>query len=254
VASVLAQEPPPLRSCPLLATAVGSHSPLATGAVILREHEVHVWLVDLDLPPLSLQPYARTQRQPTRRSAAARAALMRILGLYTGIPAGEIVLQYGENGKPFLQAGEGEMRLEFNLSHSENLALYAFCRGRRLGVDIERTRDIADLASLSRAFLNGEERTLVDAYPAAHRSRLLYRYWTCKEALVKATGGTLDDMPRIALSLGPRAPGGWMRVKSGIPSQVWALREISPAPGYAAALAVEGAPAALRLWTRLPTI
>ena len=55
----------------------------------------------------------------------------------------EISFRYGPSGKPEL-AGRGDESLQFNLSHSGGLALYAISRARELGVDLERDCFLAE--------------------------------------------------------------------------------------------------------------
>ncbi len=183
--------------------------------------EVHVWRVDLSrssgsAAELSAEERDRAARfrgeESRRRWTAGRAALRRLLELYTAIPAAELRFARGEYGKPYL-AGS---RVRFNMSDSGDVALYAVTLDAEIGVDIERVRDI-DGASISRRFLPEPEATAVREDPAS-----FFRIWTRREAYLKCIGVGLR---RINL---PIEPG-------------YSIADLEPAPGYAGAAVWEGA-------------
>ncbi|MEO6458554.1 MAG: 4'-phosphopantetheinyl transferase superfamily protein [Chloroflexia bacterium] len=226
------------------------YAPLPTST--LYEDEVHVWLADLDVAAsnstapegiLSPAELARAERylheSDRQHFIAARAILRNLLGTYTETPPQEIIIEHHPNGKPFLQSKSGIKVLQFNLSHSENITLYAFSWGRQVGVDIERLRNTVDIESLARRILTYDEYADFQACAATHKTQLFYRYWTCKEAIVKASGGTLNEMSRIAVSPGHGYPAGWIKMNRGMPSDSWVVREVAPLPGYTAALVAE---------------
>ena len=94
---------------------------------------------------------------PRRRFLTSRASLRSLLSGYLGVPPGELRLAYGEQGKPSLR--EPETDLAFNLSHSGDLLLLAFGRGRELGIDVERTgRDVSWERVAGRFFESGSWR------------------------------------------------------------------------------------------------
>src|SRR5262249_40351621 len=79
-----------------------------------------------------------------RRFALRRGWLRTVLSTYTGRPAEALRFQLSPHGKPAL-ADPGEPSLEFNLSHSRDLAVLAVASGRRLGVDVEWRDPARDL-------------------------------------------------------------------------------------------------------------
>jgi phosphopantetheinyl transferase len=94
------------------------------------------------------------------RLPTSPTALRRVLAVYLGEEPDRIRLERGEHGKPRL-AGAGA-RLEFNLSHSRDLALVAVSGELEVGVDVERVRP--------------------------QRGEAFYRRWACHEARVKCLG------------------------------------------------------------------
>ncbi len=101
--------------------------------------------------------------------------------------------------------------LQFNLAHSAGLVVCALAAGRDVGVDVEDlARRTVDLAVVSR-YCSAEEILDIQAQRDRWHDRFL-RYWTLKEAYLKARGlgisVTLSDLsfssddarPRIALT------------------------------------------------------
>ena len=215
--------------------------------------EVHVWSADLDrIPeallrdPLSADEQERGRRfhfeRDRRRFAATRGLLRRLLGRYLGLDPSRLRFAYGPRGKPFL-AGEDELR--FNVSHSGGLALLAFARGREVGVDVERERPVPEAADIARHYFSAWEAAQLRRLRDGERTAAFFRCWTRKEAFIKATGDGLSrSLDAFDVTLAPGEPARLLRVE-GEPEaarRFW-IEDVSPAPGFAGALAVEGSPA-----------
>lgn len=203
-----------------------------------------VWQLSLDLEaPVADEDYrllsqAEWQRAcrlrhhaDVVRAVATRAALRRLLSAHTGIAPEKLVFSENAYGKPLLKSAHG---LAFNVSHAGGYALIALAACGQVGVDIERCRPEAELASLSGLVLSPSERR----YHDSGRSALPFiERWVVKEAVLKALGlGIADHLQ--ALSVSPAsAPPTIYRLEYSLPTssplQAWPL----PAPcGYAAAL------------------
>jgi 4'-phosphopantetheinyl transferase len=74
------------------------------------------------------------------RFIIARGVLRKVLSNYLHLTPCDLRFVYNEYGKPFLSLDQNHCALDFNLSHSNSMALYAVTRGRRVGVDIEYIR------------------------------------------------------------------------------------------------------------------
>jgi len=220
----------------------------------LPEDEVHIWEVDLDCPPerspalldcLSQDERARAQRfrfdRDRDRFVAARVALREILGRCIGLPAHEIVFEYGPYGKPALESPAGA-GVEFNVSHCEGLALIAVAAGRRVGVDLERIVSGASRQRIAERFFSPAEIAALRALPAASQDEAFFACWTRKEAYIKARGEGLSiPLDEFSVSLAPGEPAALLDC-SFAEDEVrnWSLQSLAPAPGFVAALAVEG--------------
>jgi 4'-phosphopantetheinyl transferase len=116
---------------------------------------------------------------------AAHAGARLLLGNLMDQPAAALRFESSAHGKPILVARPAN--LDFSLSHARGAVAVAAARVP-VGVDIEPLREIADMDSISEIALAAEEREVLCSVPAALRSRLFLRYWTLKEAVLKAAG------------------------------------------------------------------
>ena len=72
------------------------------------------------------------------------------------------------------------------------------------------------------------------------RKQAFFDCWTRKEAYVKAVGDGLSmPLDRFAVAFRP-GDSPAIAFLDGNPSQQWSLFDLSPAPGYAGALAIRG--------------
>lgn len=157
-----------------------------------------------------------------RRYVVARGLLRQLLAARLGTHPRAVEFSYGAHGKPCLAPGSAVEDLRFSVSHCGELALFAFSRGREVGVDVEAVLPMRDADAVARHFFSRSElRAYRELEPSA-RDAGFFTCWTRKEAYLKALGGGLQS----SLNEFGAPPG-------------WSLRNFSPAPGHAAALAVE---------------
>lgn len=176
-----------------------------TGAGNTEPAPVSLWTISLiaspqahlkDLEVLTDEERARCARlifeRHRVRFARARRALRELLahslreiaGLE--LTASQISLTAEHRGKPCLAP---EQRLiEFNLSHSHELALLAISQRGQLGVDLERVDERRDIEGLSRYAFSPREQAALAATAPAQRRAAFFRIWTRKEAYLKALG------------------------------------------------------------------
>ena len=221
--------------------------PLVVHADTLRAGGVHVWGTSLSVSPYTrdmltalLAPDERERasrfhfERDHDRYVTARGRLRLLLAAYTGHAPQDLRFDYGAHGKPTLTgppAGDG---LHFNLSHSGDLALYAFTLGRDVGIDVEQLREIPEMEEIVERWFSDEERRDIARYTGDDRVRAFFTAWTRREAVLKGHGEGMSGFARVA-------PEGW------------ALRTLEPAPGFVAALAVAGASPTIRCWWAEPT-
>lgn len=198
--------------------------------ILMTPLDVGPRAVDEALSLLSGDERARVSRfadtRDRRRFAVARAALRRQLGRRLQVPPGTIEFAYGPRGKPRLAGPEGGPDLSFSLSHSEGVAALAIATGSvgEVGVDIETLRAVPDAQPIAAWLCSPAEWREYQGLTGTQKLRGFFRWWTCKEALVKAQGGGLCQ-PLDAFHVRPE-PGG-----------PWTVREFAPGPDLVGAVA-----------------
>ncbi|MCG3148799.1 MAG: hypothetical protein PCFJNLEI_02246 [Verrucomicrobiae bacterium] len=160
----------------------------------LPVEELHLWLIDLARATpnpdfLNAGERDRAARYhfaiDRQRFITRRAILRQLLGAYRGCEPASIELSANAAGKLGVTGD-----LEFNLSSAGELALYGFCRGRAVGVDLAIVAPDFAWAEVAESFYHPAE----VAYLRANvPGRDFFRLWTIKEAFVKATGGGLGS-------------------------------------------------------------
>jgi 4'-phosphopantetheinyl transferase len=221
---------------------------------ILSENDVHVWGADLDLPASRIQQLVQTLSPDEQLRAerfyferdrkhfiAGRGLLRTILGRYLDLEPNQLQFSYGSRGKPALvNTGTGGTHC-FNLSHSNGLALYAVTRNCNLGIDLEYIRPMPKVEQLAKRFFSPGEYAVISSLPPDQQQEAFFKGWTCKEAYLKATGEGLIGLEQVEVSLTPGEPAALVSIQgdSKVASR-WSVHELKPAPGYAAALAIEG--------------
>jgi 4'-phosphopantetheinyl transferase len=220
----------------------------------LARDEVHVWRVSLEQPGarvgelrtlLSPEESGRAARfhfeKDRRHFVVARGILRTLLGRYLGSRPADLKFNYSPFGKPALAHESCVSPILFNVSHSGGLALYAFTCGREVGVDVEQAR--ADFAGeeIAARFFSAREVESLRAVEHDLRTEAFFNCWTRKEAYIKALGeGLSHPLDSFSVSLAPGEPTALLYSADASETSRWSMRDLKPALGYAAALAVEG--------------
>lgn len=216
---------------------------------------VHVWRISLDenapgmerlLGFLSPDEVVRARRfrfkKDQDRFIAARGTLRCILGFYLDQDPHQISFTYGANGKPLLTGSSGSHALRFNLSHSSAIALCAVTVHRDVGIDVECIRPHLAAEQIAAQFFSQKEISSLARLDKKGLRETFFRYWTRKEAVLKATGaGVSFPMDEVDVSL--VSDQGFTPVLlpgEGKENTPWYVQDLFPAKGYAAAIAVEG--------------
>jgi 4'-phosphopantetheinyl transferase len=231
-----------------------SSPPWAPGPLrpLLRESVVDVWRADLgavadDLHEglLSSDERARASRMVGEGArmlwCRSRGLLRVLLARYLNDNPATLRFSTSARGKLFL-AGERHANplggpkprstapIQFNLSHSADVAVYAFAAAAAVGVDIELDRrDVNEVAIAARTFGPCEAARLREL-DAETRRREFLRAWVRYEAQVKCVGVGIAGARAI-----------------GAANEPW-MAELEVGPPGAAAVAVEAAPRELCCW------
>jgi 4'-phosphopantetheinyl transferase len=169
---------------------------------------------------------------------AAHALARRMLSDATGLPTTTWRYVTGQFGKPAISVGGG---LCFNISHTREFVACVIARDE-VGVDVEASDRMTDFDIADR-FFAPEEAQLVKFAPPEERAFRFFRFWTLKEAFIKATGeGLRRPLDSFSFMFDP------VRIvfhpeREGTPRQddpaAWQFAEYRPARERFLALAVQ---------------
>jgi len=190
--------------------------------------EVQVWVAPLDVTDaryadlartLAAEERSRAEDLPpilARRFVVARGILRDLLSGFTGTPPQKLKFEYGNAGKPLLPDHE----INFNVSHSAELGLFAFSPDRPVGVDVENERPVRRLLDVAQRFMSEEEVRTLAATAPENRDASFLRSWVVREARLKAEGKSV-----------------WSGPESASTRDTLTHKLFSPRPGYIAAVA-----------------
>jgi 4'-phosphopantetheinyl transferase len=214
---------------------------LASGGVLVYCTEV---------PSLSLSSIARLNARLSsdEQNRAARFTFERDRAVFVvahallrhslGLIFEETAIRFRTNayGKPELDL-PFDHDVRFNLSHTRGMAVCAICRGHAIGVDVEAIDRSIDVEVLARQYFAGPEHRLIMMAASQHRVEIFFRFWTLKEAMVKAIGTGLSlPLKEFAFTLEP------LSLNMSPVATDWHVWEYAPTAIHRVALAVRPTP------------
>ena len=224
----------------------------------LRAGEVHVWRISLDQPTEEVRRFQETLEpheiersnrfvfdKLRRHFIVARGFVRQAIGRYLNLNPATLRFSYGPYGKPALS---GDQPLNFNLSHSNEMALLAVASGADLGVDVESIR--ADFATedIARRFFSRVENISLNGLETEEKVAGFFRCWTRKEAYIKAIGkGLSQALDGFDVTLGPHEAPALLRAEHDDVTR-WQVMDLDVGAAYAAALIVEAPVTSVRCW------
>ena len=231
--------------------------------LLLSTNDAHVWRASLNVSALQIQNLKQTlsidelkraekfyYRKDCEQFIVARGLLRAILSRYLNLEPDQLSFCYNPYGKPSLVTLSGKNKINFNLSHSHGLVLYAITRGREIGIDIEHIRPDLVNEEIVKRFFSYREITFLHALPANMRRKAFFKYWARKEAYIKAKGKGLSfPLNQFDVSLASEEPATLLCAKKALHKGIRLyIQDLFPGFGYAAAIAVEGNDWHLSYW------
>ncbi|MCG8583694.1 MAG: 4'-phosphopantetheinyl transferase superfamily protein [Pirellulales bacterium] len=231
------------------------------GDMRLGADDVHLWMSSIDLSSDVTRALAKWLSRDERgraerfrhdvhrdRFIAGRAMMRGVLANYVDADPGDIEFEYLAHGKPrFAGAAEG---VEFNLSHSGDVALLAVNAGAAIGVDVERIRELRDMHGLANRFFAPSEAVQIENEREDRRIESFFRCWTRKEAYVKAIGeGITCALDSFEVSIARESPARLVHIdQDETIAADWSMVSIVPAAQYVGALATRKKLGAVHSW------
>ncbi|WP_344149117.1 4'-phosphopantetheinyl transferase family protein [Kribbella yunnanensis] len=183
-------------------------------------NEVEVWWARVDqarpefiadLNAVERERYARYLREADKaRFLLGVTMVRRLLGARMSLPPAIVVLDRAcrDCGKP-----HGKVRaegVELSVTHSGEWVGVAIGTAP-VGLDVERIDAAQDVDGVARMSLAPEEQLVLRGFEGGEKARAFTRYWTRKEALLKATGdGIAAGLWTVVVS-GPDEPAAVVR-------------------------------------------
>jgi 4'-phosphopantetheinyl transferase len=226
---------------------------------------LHIWCVEADDPAHDLSVVAdvlapdeleRARRfrfeRDRRRYLVGRTLLRSILSRYLGQRPAALRFGYSEHGKPALL--DNHSGLQFNVSNSASLVVYAVISRRAVGIDVEHVRELPDIDAIATQFFAPSEARTVQALRQPSKTAAFFACWTRKEAYIKAIGTGLSrplDTFVVTFLPGETPRLAWVE-DDACETERWSFESFSPADGYVSAVAVEGPRPTVRYWRTPP--
>jgi 4'-phosphopantetheinyl transferase len=215
----------------------------------LKTNQIHVWRATLgrskkELAELSgmLNPQEKERadkfiaKNAKNNFIVARGILRNLLANYLSTEPQKLSFQQNQYGKIRIEASE----LQFNISHSCDLALFAFTLKHPIGVDIEFIRDDFDFIPIAQRFFSAKENLDLLALPTDQQLQAFFNCWSRKEAFIKAVGtGVFCALNEFSVEVSDKKEGRLQIqfTSAEFNSKDWSLEALDPMEGYAGAFA-----------------
>jgi len=221
----------------------------------ITDNEVHVWRANLDLGIAEVNELEKILNEAEKERAnkfyfeqhknrfiVARGNLRLILGKYLEKAPEKLEFEYSEKGKPSLK----DSKLQFNVSHSQDLALYGFTWEKKIGVDLEYLKKVRDIENIAERFFTQREAEIIKQLPDGEKITAFVSFWTGKEAYLKAIGeGIGGGLDNIEIDLNSDI----LRIKGENETAAsWCLFKFIPREDYLGAVVVEKGNLRLSFW------
>ncbi|BAO74624.1 4'-phosphopantetheinyl transferase family protein [Winogradskyella sp. PG-2] len=173
-----------------------------------------------------------------KRCYVVTKGILRLLsGFYLNKVPKSISFEYKTYGKPEFKH---QTDLNFNVSHSGDMAVIAFVYDHAIGVDIEKIKNDFDTLEIASNFFSKKEISALQKIAHAKQHIAFYRCWTRKEALIKAKGNGLSfPLDQFSMTLDSDLEAELLETKWDLTEKNnWQLLSFIPNQGYIAALIV----------------
>lgn len=216
----------------------------------LPAKKIHVWYCDFDLNRKKIDYYCALLSVDETKKAGrfrfkrdkncfiiTRGILRMLISSYLKTNPEDLNFKYTSFGKPYLAI---ENQLKFNISHSGNMAVFAFFQGTEIGVDIEKIKNDFNVLELAQNFFSKTEIIALEKQSIESLPKAFFRCWTRKEAFIKAEGSGLSfPLDQFAVSLDHDIEADLLETQwNPEEKNEWQLFSFIPEVGYVGALAL----------------
>lgn len=216
--------------------------------------EIHLWSALLDQPDeiinrfysvLSEEEKYRINKYKFKflrdRQTVSIGLIKSLISNYLNIKTEEINFVQNKYGKPSLHPELNEIDLQFNVSHSEHLGMFAFTTGQELGLDVESIQETPNLNEIiDMCFSDFEKEWFYKSEPGL-QEELFYKVWTGKEAFIKAIGTGLSfPLKEIEFKINSKKIIEFKSINGDLSyRRKWNIYTFNPLPNFISSLVVE---------------
>lgn len=216
----------------------------------LKPNMAHIWTINVAVKDDTYNKYytllsddekERVDRfkfyKDKRCFVISRGVLRLLSGTYLKIEAIDIEFDYEAYGKPKFKQ---KTNLNFNLSHSVDIAIIGFVYDHSIGVDIEKIKNDFDTMAIATNFFSKKEIEALQEIPKPQQYLAFYRCWTRKEAFIKAKGSGLSfPLDTFSVTLDADLDAELIETQWNLSEKnQWQLTSFIPDTNYIAALIV----------------
>jgi len=215
----------------------------------INDDELHLWWLPLSitttqedqtrqrLSQAQLDKYSRRSTPQLKHAyLAGRYYLFKLLASYQQCQEEEIKFSYGRLNKPHLKSNDQSKHtssLEFNFTDTSTnegaYALYAFCRNKSVGVDLETQTREGDISRIAKRRFTEQELAYVTSNSGEIDTKKALAIWTRKEAYGKATGlGINFQMNQRNLIANGSTPSSLHKYHFNDGTKDWRLLQVEP--------------------------
>jgi len=152
-------------------------------------------LIPTQLPDEELCRYQKFIHNSDKNMFVAGRLIARsVLSSYLKTSNNAVLFDY-QNGKPYLSSNYNS-RVQFNISHSQNIVMVAFHPEFNIGIDIEKIVLLEDIDTLAKTVFTTNEIKHLNNRNSVDKVNEFYRIWVIKEAILKCTGQGLYMDPK----------------------------------------------------------
>jgi 4'-phosphopantetheinyl transferase len=228
----------------------------------LKSGEVAVWWMKLDDPPTEVVArwctcLGKSEREQAERFhfredretyVAAHWLVRNALASVGGLPPADWRFVSEKLGKPRIDPAAGWPELKFNLSHTRGFVACAVTIGSEIGIDVETLSRRKSGLDIAGHFFSPLEVALLRRIEPERQHEAFFRFWTLKEAFIKATGeGLSRALDSFSFALDPVSIS-FSSDQTDAMATGWQFIECRPTAQHLLALAIErpeGSPVSL---------
>ncbi|MDF1691665.1 MAG: 4'-phosphopantetheinyl transferase superfamily protein [Zhongshania sp.] len=180
----------------------------------------------------------------------SRALLRTVLAEYCELGPEELEFQVNDFGKPKLSNSSLAPVIQFNTAHTSGLTVCVVTRDHAIGVDIECRAENPGILNVADDYFSPLELQALKSREEGEQLDYFYRYWTLKEAYIKARGEGLS-VPLHDFSVVLGADGEFVEFV-GPQAESWDFRILCQNSAYTAALSMNSQISGLNYFNSVP--